>query len=191
MYVTNCWITYRWLYMLTRNMCDITCQELISCPSLSENHEIKSQDMVYDGYGFPICHRKLLLSHRSTVYWPPYFPRGWAASLLLRQWPIIEPFCMYTVNHCSGRIPCSPHTFLPTFGMWEHWWCIWRPDRKVALSEVLLLNSRGGAGNRKRERKRWGEQWVIREIEKENDDQEETKLIILPAVFLNMGNLTG
>lgn len=70
------------------------------------------------------------------------------------QWPIIEPFCMYTVNHCSGRIPCSPHTFLPTFGMWEHWWCIWWPDRKVALSEVLLLNSQAGS----REQENGGEE---------------------------------
>lgn len=135
-------------------------------------HEIKRQDVVYEVYVFPVCHRRLLLNPRSAVGLPPSFPQGWATFFLLRQWPIIEPFCMYTVSHCSGRIPCFPHTFLPTFGMWKHWPCIWWPGRKVALSEVFPLKSPREAGNR-REEKREGREGSGRGCreKKENDDK--------------------
>lgn len=60
----------------------------------------------------------------------------------------------------------------------------------MALSEVSLLNSQGGS----REQEKGGEE-VRRAVsykgDKENDDQEETKVILPLAVFLNMGNLTG
>lgn len=62
----------------------------------------------------------------------------------------------------------------------------------MALSEVLLLNSLGEAGDRREGKKEGGEGSGRRYREKkENGDQERGTEIIPPAVLLSMGNLTG
>lgn len=153
-------------------------------------HEIKRQDMVYEVYVLPMDHRMCLLNHRGAVCLPLYFPQGWAAFFLLRQWPIIEPFLhVHSESLFWQNFLLSTHIFT----------CLWNVGtltlhmiawQKCDCQRFYHWTARGPQGTEGKGREQYAGLW--QGIQREERRQWPRGAEITPsAVFLSMGNVTG